>query len=184
MSDKTSIEWTAPEVEYRQVEGFVGYRVGNDGSVWTCWRRAGIGESRTPDGPWLLMRHDVGSKGHHRVTLYRSGDPKSRRSLVHHLVLNAFVGPCPAGLECCHGDGDPSNNHVDNLRWDTRVENRADRARHGRARSWSKITLAQVTLARRLRDGGATYAAIGKTIGVSDTQASNIVRGKQWKGAA
>lgn len=49
---------------------------------------------------------------------------------VHRLVLEAFVGPCPPGMECCHFDGDRSNAHLENLRWDTRFANEDDRARH------------------------------------------------------
>lgn len=26
------------EVAYREVVGFPGYRIGSDGTVWTCWR--------------------------------------------------------------------------------------------------------------------------------------------------
>jgi hypothetical protein len=29
--------------------------------------------------------------------------------------LEAFVGPRPPGLVCCHEDGDPANNRVENL---------------------------------------------------------------------
>lgn len=52
-------------------------------------------------------------------------------ALVHRLVLEAFVGPCPDGHECAHQDGDPANNNLSNLRWATKVENQADRRRHG-----------------------------------------------------
>lgn len=51
--------------------------------------------------------------------------------LIHRLVLLAFVGPPPPGTECCHGPGGPADNRLVNLRWDTRVENMADRVRHG-----------------------------------------------------
>lgn len=29
---------------YADVADFPGYRVGNDGSMWSCWRRAGLGK--------------------------------------------------------------------------------------------------------------------------------------------
>lgn len=51
--------------------------------------------------------------------------------LVHRLVLEAFVGPCPEGMEGCHGDGDPTNNSLGNLRWDTATSNQLDKVRHG-----------------------------------------------------
>lgn len=50
---------------------------------------------------------------------------------VHHLVLEAFVGPCPPGMQCLHGDGDPTNNALANIKWGTASENMLDRVRHG-----------------------------------------------------
>lgn len=51
---------------------------------------------------------------------------------VHRLVLEAFVGPRPDAYQGCHYDGDPTNNRLDNLRWDTASANNKDRVRHGR----------------------------------------------------
>lgn len=59
------------------------------------------------------------------------GGGKATTKLVHSLVLTAFVGPRPEGLNACHNDGDPSNNHVDNLRWDTQSSNLLDAVQHG-----------------------------------------------------
>lgn len=53
-------------------------------------------------------------------------------SKVHRLVARAFLGPCPPGQEVCHWDGDPANNRIDNLRYDTRASNSTDTVRHGR----------------------------------------------------
>src|SRR5688500_4928598 len=50
------------------------------------------------------------------VALRRNGETVQER--IHRLVLMAFVGPCPAGMEGCHNDGNPLNNALDNLRWD------------------------------------------------------------------
>lgn len=50
---------------------------------------------------------------------------------VHRIVLEAWVGPCPAGLEGCHNDGDYTNNVLSNIRWDTRENNQLDKREHG-----------------------------------------------------
>lgn len=52
---------------------------------------------------------------------------------VHDMVLAAFVGPKPAGLEVCHWNGIRGDNRLDNLRYDTRKANAQDRERHKRA---------------------------------------------------
>jgi hypothetical protein len=50
---------------------------------------------------------------------------------VHHLVLEAFVGPRPSGMHACHRDDDRLNNHVTNLYWGTQADNMQDRLRNG-----------------------------------------------------
>lgn len=70
-------------------------------------------------------------KGKVPYVLLSGGGRRQSRS-VHTLVLEAFVGPCPDGLEACHWDGDNTNNHLTNLRWDTHIANMADMTRHGR----------------------------------------------------
>lgn len=51
--------------------------------------------------------------------------------MVHHLVLEAFVGPRLPGMEGCHGCRGVSDNSLANLRWDTKSANQADRVLHG-----------------------------------------------------
>ena len=63
------------------------------------------------------------------VHLANSGT-RSRRS-IHSLVMGAFVGPRPEGNDVAHGDGNPRNNHLSNLRYCTRSENMMDMVRDG-----------------------------------------------------
>lgn len=51
---------------------------------------------------------------------------------VHRLVLFAFVGKCPDGMEACHNNGIASDNRIENLRWDTHQNNNKDRKMHGK----------------------------------------------------
>lgn len=64
-----------------------------------------------------------------RVTL--SKDNKTERFFVHHIVMLTFVGPTPEGKEIAHNDGNPLNNHLENLRYATHTENEADKKIHG-----------------------------------------------------
>ena len=53
-------------------------------------------------------------------------------ALVHRLVLEAFVGSCPEGMEARHyPDRNPANNCVENLSWATHQINCQDRDEHG-----------------------------------------------------
>jgi hypothetical protein len=68
--------------------------------------------------------------GRRRVWLSVHG--RKRLRPIAPLVLEAFVGPRPApNLDCCHGDGNPANDLLGNLRWDTKRANHADSVRHG-----------------------------------------------------
>jgi len=58
-------------------------------------------------------------------------DGVQQRILVHHLVLEAFAGPRLPGQEGCHENGDYTDNHAVNLRWDTPKGNHADKRKHG-----------------------------------------------------
>lgn len=64
------------------------------------------------------------------VSLYRNGSVQTR--LIHQLVLEAFVGPRPAGCECLHADDNAANNQLSNLRYGSRSANRYDSVRNGR----------------------------------------------------
>lgn len=72
-----------------------------------------------------LLATQVARSGHLRVHL--SGGVR----LVHHLVMETFVGPRPSGLDTRHLDGDPTNNHLDNLAYGTRSQNALDSVAHG-----------------------------------------------------
>jgi hypothetical protein len=115
---------------WRPIPDFEGiYQVSSLGRVRSLDRR--VWSSR---GFWAELRGQVlGTSalpsGHLHVGL-RTGGKRVNR-LVHRLVLEAFVGPCPDGMEACHWDGDPTNNSLSNLRWDSRSANRMDAVRHG-----------------------------------------------------
>lgn len=76
-----------------------------------------------------VLRPGIDQNGRPHVDLQRAGQSLSRN--VHLLVLEAFVGPRPAGLHGCHHDDVPTNNRLDNLRWDTPSANRYDSSRNG-----------------------------------------------------
>lgn len=76
-----------------------------------------------------VLKPAVGSHGYLEVVLCRDG--VRRTYCVHVLVLRAFVGPPPLGMECCHKNGVRSDPHLQNLRWGTRASNLGDMREHG-----------------------------------------------------
>lgn len=67
--------------------------------------------------------------GRPRVNLCKEG--RIVDAYPYRLALEAFVGPCPPGMEALHWDDDHSNNAIENLRWGTRTDNMRDMSRNG-----------------------------------------------------
>lgn len=102
---------------------------------------------------------------------------------IHVLVLNAFVGDRPVGLEARHLDGDPTNDHLSNLKWGTQAENYDDRRRHGTANDGerhgnAKLTNAQV---REIRRSTERIDALAARFGVSRVTVWSIRGGRSWR---
>lgn len=176
-------------VEYRNIPGVPGYRVGSDGSVWTQWVRGGVGGRGVHhlggQGDWKMMKTSIGPKGVPGLHLRRGGKSVSRT--VGRLILEAFVGPCPAGLECCHfPDSNPLNNRLENLRWDTRTANAQDKVSHGTApigerNPKAKLTAADIPEIIRAAAQGESQSSIGRRKGVKQRTISDVILGKKWK---
>lgn len=112
--------------QWAAVPGLEGaYEVSDQGRVRSLDRtRVTVrGEARFYRG--CEMRPALNSRG--RRTVMMAG--KSR--LIAPVILEAFVGPRPEGMECCHSDGDRTNDRLSNLRWDTPLANVQDRVAHG-----------------------------------------------------
>ena len=132
---------------------------------------------------WRPLRPTPQYRGHLCVCLVRDGTKWSRH--VHRLVLEAFLGPCPPGLICCHNDGDPANNRLSNLRWDTYKSNSEDMLRHGTRRmgsaAGSKLDEEAVLGIRRLKAGGVRMDELAARYGVSRPNIEAIVYRRSWK---
>lgn len=120
---------TEPEI-WLPVVGCEGiYEVSNRGRVRSLERTDHRGHRIQGKMLKPVSHTATGPGARQTISIHREGKQQTR--LVHHLVLEAFVGGMPDGMEACHGDGDASNNHLSNLRWDTHISNEADKARHG-----------------------------------------------------
>lgn len=188
---------------YRELDfmGFPGYRVGDDGSVWTCLVRSGSssngqGSRCVPGGEWRPKRLKLNSSGYLNIALYAEwlsrrdihGHRAGKTRPVHQLVLEAFVGPCPEGLECCHKDDNPQNNNLANLRWDTHESNMADRVGRGTGQPQNgennhnaKLTANQVIAIRKeFASGGVTKVQLAARYGVSEANIRGIISRQKW----
>lgn len=118
------------------------------------------------------------------VGLLRDGVEKSR--LVHHLVLEAFIGPRPEGQEARHGPAGKTDASLANLCWGTRAENIADRLRDGQDNNGerggrAKLTWEAIEDIRRRVAAGETQRSVARRYGVTFQNISIIVSGKTWR---
>lgn len=154
-----------------------GYHVSPGGSVWSC-RRFGDGTLRRPRREvWLRLKPCRRRDGYLVVSI--NAIPVA----IHRLVLEAFVGLCPPGMECRHLDGCSTNNRPGNLVWGTHAENEEDKCRHGRMAK--KLTPADVRAIRASHArGGVRLIDTANQFGLTKSMVSQIVRRKVWKHVA
>jgi general stress protein YciG len=111
----------APE-RWRAVPGWDGYEVSDQGRV-RSWRIGARGAPRRRTVP-LLLKLSRQRSGYLDVGF---GNTNRRGEYVHwrvsRLVLTAFVGPCPEGMEAAHLNGVRDDNRLANLQWVTHAEN-------------------------------------------------------------
>lgn len=107
---------------------------------------------------------------------------KRRGRKIHHLVLEAFVGPRPQGNTCNHKDGDTSNNVLSNLEWIPHSENILHSFRVlGRKPGGARLTKKDVRMIRKWGAIGVPPKILAKAWGTSQQNMSHILLRDTWK---
>lgn len=177
----SEVESTRAGEIYKPIEGYPGYLVSNFGDVQSCWTR---GKSSRMISHWRSLKQHFSTGGYARISIQRNSEPFTLT--ISRLVLKAFVGPCPEGMECRHLDGNQKNNRLDNLRWGTHIENEADKTSHGTRpyganNVMAKITDDDVREIRRLCESGHKPRDVAKIFGMTQPNISCIARRFTWK---
>jgi len=155
--------------QWLDVVGFEGiYEISNHGNVRSAKTKQlkKITFAKTDGRPFL--------------NLWKENQQKVVRP--HRLVLEAFVGKCPEGMEGCHNDGNHQNNMLENLRWDTPKNNHADKVKHNTSNSgercnWAKLTKEQIIA---IRNDSRLQRIIAEEYGVRQSLISRIKNGTRW----
>lgn len=119
----------------------------------------------------------------------KTGERRTRIIGVHRVVGEAFIGPLPPGLHTAHGNGDPSDNRLANLRYCTPLENVHDKFEHGTILAGEQhhaatVTEQQVREIRRAATDGLRPVEIAVKLDVSVHVVRAVVKGITWRHVA
>lgn len=169
------------ELIWKDIPGYEGYyQVSNTGLVkrikYTRGKAAGI------------LSPGYKSSGYPYANLCVNGKMKNR--LVHQIVMLAFEGKCPDGMEINHIDGNRKNCHVSNLEYVTHKQN----MRHSATvlDSWAKHRTRKIRHSRILTHeivndirqlaiaGEMTQRDIAKLYYIHYSTVNRIISGESW----
>jgi hypothetical protein len=169
-------------IEKKPIPDFTGYLASRDGKVFSLWSRNGTVVSTETE-----LKPDTIRGGYLRVRLRSEKNVYTHRQVAH-LVLLTFVGQRPfTDAVACHRDGNPKNNSLDNLRWDTRSSNEDDKKligthQTGENNPASKLTEIEVREIRNIRDTTSmTMREIGDLFGVTRSAIKAVCQKRNWK---
>lgn len=162
-------------IEYRPILGFPHYLISNRGDIVS---------TRYGSRPRKLC---VSCYGYNSIRL-TDPDGVQHNFLVHKLVLETFVGPCPEGKQTRHLNGIRTDNHVENLVWGTPLENYKDKILHGthvlpphlKGEAHGSSVISE-TIVREILVSGETGLALAAKHGISNRTVSAIRNRRIWK---
>jgi hypothetical protein len=183
----------APNREWRQVEEFPDYEVSNDGLLRSWKRKTRRWRNPAPgrrDAPVLVGGY-TNARGYTAHILRKPDDPKPYRRLLHRLVAVAFLPqPKDGQTDVCHNDGNPRNNCVENLRWDSHHANQMDMQKHGTTQEGercvtAKLTAQQVAFIRSevARGPRGTQRKLAMQFNVCPATICQIIKNRTWRSA-
>ena len=176
----------APREVWKDVPGYEGmYQVSNTGRVKSLDRKTTCKYRPTIKGR-ELSKINTSNGGYKKVFLWKNN--KGKGIQIHRLVLLAFKGP--SELETRHLDGNPLNNHLDNLKYGTPKENASDQRRHGTYAPPPKLRGEEITnckftnmIVRRIREYlnvGFSIRRLAKDFNTSQVTIINIKHRRTW----
>jgi len=168
---------------WKDIPGYEGeYAISNIGRAKSLYRIV----ERSNGIPMTVREHilklSLRSNGYYFVSFRNI---KHVQYLVHRLVLESFVGPCPDGMQCRHLNGIKTDNRLENLCWGTPKENYHDMiihgtSNHGERNGYSKLTADDIFDIRDKLRLGILHRVIAKQYGVCRSSISQIASGGRW----
>lgn len=173
---------------YMPIPGAIGYVACTDGTIWSCRKFCGGGYGRQcrqeiTRVPRRKLKPDRRVSDKRARCTIKMSNGQFRRAYVARLVLEAFVGPCPVGMECRHLDGNCLNDSISNLAWGTQLQNKADMEYHGTRLRGHQVATARLTESdvKYIRRIGYPLKKHAIAFGVTEAAISAVLRRKTWR---
>lgn len=154
------------------IPDYPGYFVSKEGDVFSKRLK------------WRKLKPIVKKGGYLQVSLTKDRTLKS--FTVHYLVALVYFGPRPQGLHICHNDGNPKNNNVSNLRYDTPKNNAKDKEKHGSKLLGEETNKAVLTSEKvleiiKMRSEGISASKLAEIFNVHKSTIIQIQKRIIWK---
>jgi len=166
------------------------YMVSDSGNVYSMFDRFGGRREKPFQMTPYVGKNTDGRKDYKVNNRYPSIrvliDGRRATTKIHNMVLETFgEWPRPRGLQCRHIDGDPANNHINNLEWGTAKDNWDDREKHGNGATGGMngraiLTESDVLEIRKYLSEGFTMPEIGSWYGVAAVTIWHLKHGNTW----
>lgn len=163
---------------WRSIPDYPGYEVSDRGRVRSYYAQNGKAWHIAKTPQRILSPTRVGYK---KVSLqHKNGERHIRH--VAHLVLLAFKGDCPDGMEVCHNDNNKHNNCLDNLRYDTHFNNMQDSVGMKKSFPGRKLTKEDVlAIRKKYNEGTLSRAELAQEFNISQAAISSVCTGRTYK---
>lgn len=159
---------------WRDVVGQEGrYRVSDRGRVKSLSRVVSTGNNGHRTVPTKILKPMSNRDGHLYVNSW------GKLVYIHQLVMNTFVGPCPAGMQVRHLDDNRTNNRLGNLCYGTQKQNAQDRMKN--YGTYHKIQTTDIPYIHALYASGLFMWEIAEMFEVTSKSIQAILHGKSYQ---
>lgn len=165
----------------KPIPGFPGYYATEDGRIWSQWKQG----HRELGSVWREVKTQT-KRGARYLEAHIGPAGQQKTVSVHRLVVYAFLGPIPEGMEVNHLDGNPRNNALDNLVVVTPQENEAHAQANGlkpRGEGHGRAIYTEAQIRAMKQDaaaGGMTQKQLAEVHGIKLPTVQAILSGRQW----
>lgn len=181
------VEISIAEETWKPVVGVDLYMVSCMGRVRSLDTVFVFSNGRTRKRTGKILKLTPDERGRPQAHMFSNGKQFTRT--VSGIVAKAFIGLRPHGMECCHNNGNHADNRVENLRWDTHINNLKDQILHGTSNHGCRNPSAKITyeIAEEIRAARAankdTYGSLANRFGLHKSTIYAIIKRELWQDA-